>query len=138
MKRVYINEKWCLGCRLCEYYCAFAEKRHEYNNMALALKDTLISPRIRVEEYGDITFAVNCRRCEEPLCVKSCITGALTADGIDKDRCVSCCTCILACPFGAVSLVDNVIKRCDLCNGEPLCVKACPNNALVFEDRRCV
>ena len=24
MKRVYVNEKWCLGCHLCEYYCAFA------------------------------------------------------------------------------------------------------------------
>ena len=24
MKRIYVNEKWCLGCHLCEYYCAFA------------------------------------------------------------------------------------------------------------------
>ena len=25
MKRVYVNEEWCLGCRLCEYNCAFAK-----------------------------------------------------------------------------------------------------------------
>ncbi len=25
MKRVYVNEEWCLGCHLCEYNCAFAE-----------------------------------------------------------------------------------------------------------------
>ena len=24
MKRVYVNEEWCLGCHLCEYNCAFA------------------------------------------------------------------------------------------------------------------
>ena len=24
MKRVYVNEEWCLGCHLCEYQCAFA------------------------------------------------------------------------------------------------------------------
>lgn len=24
MNRIYVNEKWCLGCHLCEYYCAFA------------------------------------------------------------------------------------------------------------------
>ena len=24
MKHIYVNEKWCLGCHLCEYYCAFA------------------------------------------------------------------------------------------------------------------
>ena len=36
MKRVYVNEEWCLGCHLCEYYCAFAETGKD--NMALALK----------------------------------------------------------------------------------------------------
>jgi carbon-monoxide dehydrogenase iron sulfur subunit len=24
MKRIYVNEMWCLGCHLCEYYCAYA------------------------------------------------------------------------------------------------------------------
>ncbi|HAP56835.1 MAG TPA: 4Fe-4S ferredoxin, partial [Sphaerochaeta sp.] len=23
MKRIYVNEMWCLGCHLCEYYCAY-------------------------------------------------------------------------------------------------------------------
>ncbi len=27
MKRVYVNEEWRLGCRLCEYNCAFALER---------------------------------------------------------------------------------------------------------------
>ena len=24
MKRVYVNEDWCLGCHLCEYYCGLS------------------------------------------------------------------------------------------------------------------
>ena len=36
MKRVYVNEEWCLGCHLCEYNCAFANSG--LSDMALALK----------------------------------------------------------------------------------------------------
>ena len=36
MKRVYVNEAWCLGCHLCEYNCAFANSGRA--DMALALK----------------------------------------------------------------------------------------------------
>ena len=67
MKRVYVNEKWCLGCHLCEYYCAFANSNE--TDMVKALKDIIINPRIRIEGNNAISFAVNCRHCEEPLCV---------------------------------------------------------------------
>ena len=142
MKRVYVNEKWCLGCHLCEYYCAFAGTNEK--DMARALKDIKINPRIKIEQHNDVSFAVSCRHCHEPLCVKGCITGALTiADGIitiNKDRCVSCYTCILSCPYGAVSPSDDgAVQKCELCvqtsAGSPACVKGCPNGAVVFEER---
>lgn len=142
MKRVYVNEEWCLGCHLCEYYCAFANSGKD--DMVKALKDKKISPRIQIEESRGVSFAVSCRHCEEPLCVKGCITGALTREGgvirVDRDKCVSCYTCILSCPYGAVMPSDNgVIQKCELCiqnsGGEPVCVKGCPNKAIVFEDR---
>ena len=141
MKRVYVNEKLCLGCHLCEYNCAFANSGK--NDMA-KLKGIKINPRIQVEEHEDVCFAVNCRHCEEPLCVKSCISGALSVhDGvieIDQNKCVGCYTCIMACPYGAVVPSDEgVIQKCELCIknscGEPACVKGCPNHAIVFEER---
>jgi len=142
VKRIYVNEKWCLGCHLCEYYCAFANSCE--NDMARALKDIRINPKIRIEQKNDISFAVSCRHCKEPLCVKGCITGALTVkDGvimIDEKRCVSCYTCILCCPYGAVSPSENgAVEKCELCirntGGIPQCVKGCPNGAIVFEER---
>ncbi|MCL2179733.1 MAG: 4Fe-4S binding protein [Treponema sp.] len=161
MKRVYVNEKWCLGCHLCEYYCAFANIANDTSekDMARALKDIKIRPKIKIEEKDGVSFAVSCRHCDEPLCVKGCITGALTIAGgvirINHDRCVSCYTCILSCPYGAVSpSEDGAVEKCELCiktrvNAEPpalgnsveeieispACVKGCPNGAIVFEER---
>ena len=142
MKRIYVNEKWCLGCHLCEYYCAFANSG--VSDMVKALKDVRINPRIRIEEENGISFAVSCRHCKEPLCVKSCITGSLTIrDGVitfNRDKCVGCYTCILSCPYGAIMPSDSgVVQKCELCMnnsaGAPACVAGCPNNAIVYEER---
>ena len=76
MKRIYVNEDWCLGCHLCEYNCAFANSG--LSDMALALKGKPIYPRIHVEGNEKISYAVSCRHCVNPICVKSCIAGALS------------------------------------------------------------
>lgn len=142
MKRVFVNEKWCLGCHLCEYNCAFANSG--LRDMAQALKGRPIYPRIHVEGDGNISYAVSCRHCADPLCVKSCISGALSwRDGavcIDHSRCVGCFTCILVCPYGALSQGETgAVQKCELCldnaAGEPACVRGCPNNAIVYEER---
>lgn len=114
--------------------------------MSKALKGKKIYPRIRVEEKGDTTFAVSCRHCEDPMCSKSCIAGAITKkDGIvrvDQEKCVGCLTCVLVCPYGAIAPGENgTAQKCELCignsnsSGEPACVGGCPNKAIVFEER---
>ena len=142
MKRVFVNEEWCLGCHLCEYNCAYANSG--IKNMVKALRGKTIFPRIRVEETDKITYAVSCRHCTDPLCVKSCISGALHFENgtvcIDHDKCVGCLTCILVCPYGAVSIGENgVVQKCELCinnrSGTPACVTGCPNRAIVYEER---
>ena len=68
-------------------------------------------PNIRVEGDDKINFAVSCRHCEDPLCVKACISGALhRKDGrvcIDKTKCVGCFSCIMVCPYGSLSVGEN-------------------------------
>lgn len=142
MKRVYVNEQWCLGCHLCEYNCAFANSG--LNDMVLALKGKPIYPRIHVEGNEKVTYAVSCRHCTDPICVKSCISGALKFENgavcIDHEKCVGCLTCVLVCPFGAVAQGENgVVQKCELClknaAGEPACVSGCINKAIVYEER---
>ena len=142
MKRVYVNEEWCLGCHLCEYNCAYANSG--LSDMVKALKGKDIFPRIHIEETDGITYAVSCRHCKDPFCVKSCIAGAISIeDGtvkIDKTKCVGCLTCVLVCPYGAVAAgPEGAAQKCELCLanscGSPACVKGCPNNAIVYEER---
>ncbi|MBO5458277.1 MAG: 4Fe-4S binding protein [Clostridia bacterium] len=141
MKRVYVNEAWCLGCHLCEYNCAFANSH--LPDMVTALKGKTIFPRIHVEGEDKISFAVSCRHCSDPICVKSCIAGAISTQNgvvrIDENKCVGCLTCVLVCPYGALALGEKgVMQKCELCvenGGEPACVKGCPNRAIVYEER---
>lgn len=142
MKRVYVNEKWCLGCHLCEYNCAFANSGEP--NMADALRGKPIYPRIHVEGTEEITYAVSCRHCKDPLCVRGCIAGALhMEDGavcIDRDKCVGCLTCVMLCPYGAIAPgPDGAALKCELCltngRGIPACAAGCPNGAIVYEER---
>lgn len=155
MKRVYVNEDVCLGCHLCEYECAFAnlskkDNTGKINNMVKAFNSSKKPiPRIRVEEKilddkgNRINFAVSCRHCETPLCVKGCITGALSVIDdvikIDHERCVGCRTCIIMCPYGCLVLNnDKTMLKCELCtenDSNPSCVQACPNRAIVYEER---
>lgn len=147
MKRVYVNEDRCLGCHLCEFYCAYANS--DEPDMIKAFKlERAATPRIRVEEGDGYSFAVQCRHCHDPLCVKNCITGALSvsAEGvvsIDKKRCVGCYTCVLSCPYGCITADTKndgrTVTKCELCTknqvGEPACVKNCINGAIVYEER---
>lgn len=141
MKRIQVFEQWCLGCHLCEYYCAYANSG--IADMADALKDVKINPLIKVEGNNRISFAVSCRHCDDPKCVYACITGAFhIEDGavrIDREKCVGCYTCILSCPYGAIVPSPNrTADKCELCmnnsQGAPACARNCPNRAIVFSE----
>ena len=145
MKRIYVKEEWCLGCHLCEYNCAFANSG--LSDMVLALKGKPIYPRIHVEGGEKITYAVSCRHCEDPICLKSCIAGAITRNEgivkIDREKCVGCLTCVLVCPYGALAAgEDGLMQKCELCLqnvcGAPACVSGCPKGAIVYEETEAV
>ena len=101
-------------------------------------------PRLHVEERGPMSFALGCRHCDEPLCVYSCLTGALTKDAItgivwvDAEKCIGCWTCVISCPYGAISpdIARKKASKCDLCFhlDLPACVANCPNGALVLAE----
>jgi len=144
MKRVYSLEDVCIGCHLCEVACITEHSLSKDPVKAFMFEKERPISRCTVEENdgGAVSFSTTCRHCEEPACLQACISGAVQkgADGrvtIDKEKCVGCWSCVMACPFGSVQR-DTRSKRaskCDLCpdRERPACVDACPNRALVFE-----
>lgn len=94
------------------------------------------------------TYALVCRRCEDPHCINSCPVEALEQQK-SKDkllirhnmRCISCRSCSHACPYGTIypENVPFLVHNCDFCfdrlneKDEPLCIATCPFNALKME-----
>lgn len=78
--------------------------------------------------------AMRCNQCSDPACLAICPTGAISKskdDGIvriNEAMCIGCGLCTLACPYGGVNYDFDKHKafKCDLCDGEPKCIDACP------------
>lgn len=52
---------------------------------------------------------------------------------VDYDTCTGCGECVDACPYGLIDLNDDGFAyKCDLCAGDPECVKVCQPQALVY------
>jgi carbon-monoxide dehydrogenase iron sulfur subunit len=150
LKRIYAKEEVCIGCRLCETWCKV--EHSERKDIIKTFKKEAKKPvaRVLVEEDGPVSFALQCRHCDEPYCVYGCITGALTKNAetgaveLDQSKCVGCWTCVLMCPFGGIGMDEKdgrkVSSKCDLCPGRetPACVEHCPNDALYIVETRLV
>jgi len=142
MKRIYVNEEVCIGCGLCQVFCQVEQSKSKDLIKAFKKETPRPLPRVRVERNVEVSFPIQCRHCTEPWCVYSCLTGALQKDpvtgmvSVDMEKCIGCWTCIVACPYGALSqdLNSKTIIKCDLCPGReiPACVMNCPNEALVY------
>ena len=135
----------CVGCKSCEMACAIEHSVSK--DLSLAIHETP-RPKSRVRVQQGATFAVplQCRQCEDAPCITICPTKALhraDADSpvmIDHDLCIGCQWCVLACPFGVISLDSDgrSIVKCDQCfervqqGKQPACVTGCPTGALDY------
>jgi len=126
-KRLLTDSNVCTGCRYCEAICSLVHS--DEVNLRLS--------RIRVIENTEKGTAqvVVCRQCSRPPCVKACPEGAMEQDSntgaiiIKYESCSCCMACVDACPFGSIFISEERKPPlvCDLCGGEPMCVKFCRN-----------
>ena len=96
-----IDLKRCYGCYSCTVACKAAN--HTPRNIDFA--------KCIQAEIGTYPGALRqmlptlCMQCSEPECLKVCPTGATLQDDagivtVDKDVCMGCGYCMMACPYG--------------------------------------
>lgn len=142
MKRIYLHQERCTGCKSCEIACAVQHSKSKTLFAAMA-ESPPSRKRLFVHEAAGTTMPVLCRHCEDAPCVNSCITGCLYHDEEGnvrrhKGRCIGCWSCIMVCPFGVITrdTQKHIAVKCDRCHklDIPACVNACPTRALELLD----
>ena len=134
MKKLVFDPDLCTGCRACELACSF-------------INEGVFAPsksRIRVVKFDrdGIDVPIGCEHCENAPCMIVCPVKAIYRDEetnaviLDPDVCIGCKRCMLVCPFGAIGFDEDkrVFFKCDLCRGDPECVKWCFTQAVKYAD----
>jgi carbon-monoxide dehydrogenase iron sulfur subunit len=135
-KQIVIDIDRCTGCGSCELICSFTH-HGEFNPLKSRIHKTYFLEQC-------LAIPVVCYQCEDPWCAKVCPAGAITTDKdpeggatvitVHEDKCVGCKMCMLACPFGNIVVSDKgYAEKCNLCGGDPECVKVCRSGAIKFE-----
>jgi Fe-S-cluster-containing hydrogenase component 2 len=128
-KKLAVVPELCSGCRICELACSIAH--FGVNNPKKSAVRVLVT-----YPHPVMRLPIVCGQCKVPVCADACPSGALRRTNgvvtLDRNGCISCMKCVEACPFGAIYAhgdLDPPIK-CDLCGGDPACVRQCPKGAI--------
>jgi Fe-S-cluster-containing dehydrogenase component/CheY-like chemotaxis protein len=138
---ITVDVKKCSACLTCVVECAYARLgllKH------VPISQVLSSSRISLEAVDELAVPLRCFQCGDAPCITVCPTGALYRSSlfepvlIEKNLCIGCKNCMLACPIGVICLdpEGKGIQRCDICiarlkTGQlPICVTSCPAGAM--------
>ena len=133
LRKVIMSEpERCVACKNCMMACSLA------HNGTLSPAQSRIA--ILNLHAMCLKIPILCAHCTEPLCVDVCPVEAISRDEAtgtvtaDSRACIGCRMCTVVCPLGAISIDYEIGKsiKCDLCGGDPACVKACGYGTLSF------
>ncbi|MBC7075514.1 MAG: 4Fe-4S dicluster domain-containing protein [Syntrophomonadaceae bacterium] len=132
VKVLFIDYRKCVGCATCEMICSLVNEG--------VCTPSLSRIRVVRNEKNNYSVPITCAFCDKPPCAGVCPVTAIVknretgAVEVRNDLCIGCRQCVQACPFGHMSfdVSKGVAFKCDLCGGDPECVKFCWTKAIQF------
>ena len=138
-KMLVINSKRCTGCRLCELACSFW---HTGKACPSVFQPSVSRIKVRLFSKEGYSVPGVCLQCQECYCITACDAKAMHkneetgAIEIDESLCIGCKACLSVCPYEGMGydFVRDKAIVCDLCRGDPECVKYCFSGAIQWVD----
>lgn len=159
-----IDTTMCIGCRSCEFACNEAnklpplkapmddqsvfEKKRETEPDVFTVVNRFPNPK---DSANPIFVRRQCMHCNQPACASACLVKAMEkkVEGpvyYNKERCMGCRYCMLACPFNIPKFEYDkpapYVRKCTFCylrqkeGKSPACAEACPTGATLFGKRK--
>ena len=117
----------CTECKRCMIACSLVKSGgvRMHSSRIEIRPNWPETPEIRVCRFED---------CAGHPCIASCPVAAISeSDGvvlIDAKACIGCGACVDVCPYQAIKIESGIALKCDLCGGDPECVKECVTGAI--------
>ncbi len=154
MYGILVDVTKCIACEKCVAACTKSKGGDPWqaDRDRAVTSDGLSAHRLStIVKVADGRFTrKGCMHCLEPSCVSACLVGGITKTPAgpviyDRDKCIGCRYCMLACPFHIPRYewdkTAPYMAKCDLCaqrlshGQKPACVDACTEGALKFGKR---
>ena len=91
-------------------------------------------------ESEGLCIPMSSRQCQDAPYMIICPVKTIPRDEtlsrvmVDHNKCIGCRSCVAVCPFGAkgFNVIDRKNFKCDLCDGDPQCVRFCEVKAVEY------
>ena len=119
--RIKVNKEKCSGCHLCAMVCSL------FHSGIIHIEKSAI--RIQKDDLDtSLNTPLLCRQCKE----MKCLDGEEGGKPQERKKFIWSHNRAKRCPFDALTILGENAYHCDLCLGNPQCIKVCTTGALTL------
>jgi Fe-S-cluster-containing hydrogenase component 2 len=119
--KIKVDPPKCSGCHLCEMVCSL------FHSGIINIGKSAI--RIQKDDLDtSLNTPLLCRQCKK----MKCLDGEEGVNTQERKKFIWSHNRAERCPFDALTILGENAYHCDLCLGNPQCIKVCTTGALTL------